>query len=296
MYGIALKQQGIVLVIVLWIITLLTVMAGSFTYSLRTETLLAASAVGRAQARALAEAGVNYAAMQVLRPVATQAAAWPVDGSEREWQFGQGRLRIAVVDANGKIDLNRANRALLGGLLTSAGVADEALDSLLDAIEDWRDPDDVPGLHGAEKAEYQAAGRALGPKNAPFESVEELQQVLGMTPAIYQRIAGSLTVFSGQPGINPAVASANVLKALPGADPKAIDDYLAARADNAAQGLPPPPPPVASPYLAAGGGIAYHITVQAQLDTGVTVSVEAVVGQSRQATQPYHLFAWREGF
>jgi len=44
-----------VLVIVLWIVTLLAVMAGSFAYSMRTETRLATSAVERSQARALAE-------------------------------------------------------------------------------------------------------------------------------------------------------------------------------------------------------------------------------------------------
>ena len=42
--------------------------------------------------------------------------------------------------------------------------------------------------------EYEAAGRNYGAKDGPFDSVEELLQLLGMTPALYQRLAPALTV------------------------------------------------------------------------------------------------------
>ena len=54
--------------------------------------------------------------------------------------------------------------------------------------------------NGAEEAAYRAAGLPWGPKNAPFETVEELQQVLGMTADIYKRVAPSLTTYSGEAG------------------------------------------------------------------------------------------------
>jgi general secretion pathway protein K len=288
-----------VLVIVLWIMTLLTVMASSFVYSMRTETLLATHGVERAQARALAEAGLRYAVLRVLYPVPSLEEdvqeEWPVDGSIRHWRFGPGQIHIRVVDVSGKIDLNRADRNLLGGLLLTAGVPEDSVDSGLDAIEDWRDPDDLRRLNGAESAEYQAAGRALGPKNGFFESVEELQQVLGITQAIYQRIADKLTVFSRQPGIDPATAPAEVLRALPEADPDIIDAYLEERIESANQGLPPPPPPAVGPYLSRARGLAYDIVVSAELDSGVTASVKATVARPRQPEQPYALLAWHEG-
>jgi general secretion pathway protein K len=288
-----------VLVIVLWIITLLTVMASSFVYSMRTETMLATHAVERAQARALAEAGLRYAVLRVLYPVPALEEdtqdEWPVDGSLRNWQFGAGQIGIRVVDVSGKIDLNRADRKLLGGLLLTAGVPEDSIDSLLDAIEDWRDPDDLRRLNGAESAEYQAAGRDVGPKNGFFESVEELQQVLGITQAIYQRIADKLTVFSRQPGIDPATAPAEVLRALPEADPETIEAYLMARIENANQGLPPPPAPPIGPYLSRARGLAYDIGVTAQLASGVTASIAATVARPRQPEQAYTLLAWHEG-
>ncbi len=104
------RQQGIVLVIVLWVVTLLGVMAASFAYSLRTETVLAATGVERAQARALAEAGVNYVMIQLLNPNPEQP--WPVDGSVQELKLGSRVLQVSVTDAAGMIDLNTASREL----------------------------------------------------------------------------------------------------------------------------------------------------------------------------------------
>ena len=288
------RQRGIILVVVLWVVTLLSIMAASFAYSMRTETTLATHSVGRAQARALAEAGIAYAMMHMLSPRAAQD--WPADGSIREWQFGDGRMQISVIDAGGKIDLNRASRELLGGLLsTIGGVSDDSLDSLLDAIEDWRDPDDIALLNGAEDEAYRAAGRKIGPKNAPFEIVDELQSVLGITPDLYQRIADELTVYSNSPGINPALASAATLLAVPGIDPVTVEDYIDLRAENQSLGLPPPSPPAIGAYLSQSRGLAYHITVDVQVESGASAFVEAVVTRERRQNELYYVRSWREG-
>ncbi|NJN46353.1 MAG: general secretion pathway protein GspK [Candidatus Competibacteraceae bacterium] len=190
-------------------------------------------------------------------------------------------------------------------------VNEEALDNVLDAIEDWRDPDDLRRLNGAESEDYKAAGRAVGPTNMPFSSVEELQQVLGITTPIYLNLVPWLTVHSYQPGIDPTVASATVLHAMPGVDPAVVDDYVAARTESFAEGQPPPPPPALGPYLSPSRGLAYHITVEAQLDTGVTTSISTVISLQGQTPRPaatqipggggeitarqFSLLVWREG-
>lgn len=286
------QQNGLVLVVVLWVIALLTVMAGSFAYSMRTETQLAAFGVDRAKARALAAAGVNYAMLHQLDPQA--ALHWPADGLPHDWRFGEGSLRILIQDVGGRIDLNQADRQLLRGLFAAVGgVAEEELDSLLDAVEDWRDPDNVRLLNGAEEDEYRAAGRS-GPKNGPFESVLELQQVLGVTPALYRRVEGALTVYANHPGINPAYADAAALSALPDMDPDVVAEYLRQREENRSQELPPPPLPQAGAYLSQVQGLAYHINVIVHLDSGAAASVAAVVTRQRKPGQPYTLRAWRE--
>lgn len=286
------QQRGLVLVVVLWVVALLAVMAGSFAYSMRTETQLAAFGVDRAKARALAAAAINYAMLHQLDPQA--ALRWPADGQPRDWRFGEGLARIVIQDAGGKIDLNRADRLLLRGLFAQVGgVPEEALDGLLDAVEDWRDPDNVRLLNGAEDEEYRAAGRSP-PKNGPFESVLELQQVLGVTPALYRRLAPALTVYANHPGLNPAFASAAALSALPDIEPEVITDFLQLRADNLAQELPPPPLPQAGAYLSQVQGLAYHVAVTVRLDSGAAASVTAVVTRQRKPGQPYTFRAWRE--
>ncbi|MEH6874540.1 MAG: hypothetical protein V7849_09105 [Candidatus Competibacter sp.] len=293
-------QRGMVLVIVLWIVALLAVMAGTFAYSMRVETRLAASTVERAQARALAEAGVAYAVAWQLNASAganrETRSRWPPNGDPHDWQFGEGRLRIEVVDAGGLVNLNAAGPELLGALLKAAGVARGDEGALAAAIQDWRDPDDQPLPGGAESAAYRAVGLP-GPKNDSFESVEELQQVLGMTRELQENLAGEVTVFARHAGVNPELAPSRVLLAL-GLDERNVADYLSARARAAVDGVPPPP-------LRSSGGVSffsqdrtnvYHIAVVAETATGTAARVEVVIDlQSMLAGRGPRLLAWREG-
>ncbi len=296
-------QRGMVLVIVLWIVTLLAVMAGGFAYSMRVETRLATSTVERAQARALAEAGVAYALAWQLDPDAQKQ--WPPNGDPRDWAFGGGRLRIEVTNASGLVNLNNAGTELLKALLAGAGVGSREQDNMAEAIQDWRDPDDQSMPQGAESADYRAAGRP-GPKNAPFESVEELGQVLGMTRELHKRLAGAVTVFSFDSSVNPALAPARVLQAL-GLNERTVADYVGARARAAADGS-------SAPSLPSGDGLSffsssrssiYHIAVVAETETGTAVVLEAVfdarggggvaVQGGGGGGQDPRLLTWREG-
>ena len=50
---------------------------------------------------------------------------------------------------------------------------------------DWRDADSIPRPSGAERDAYIKAEMLALPTNAPFRDVEDLQDVMGMTPEIY---------------------------------------------------------------------------------------------------------------
>lgn len=304
-------QHGMVLVIVLWIVILLAVMAGGFAYSMRVETRLATSAVERAQARALAEAGIAYGLAWQLDPEAQKQ--WPPNGDPREWVFGGGRVRIEVTNASGLVNLNNAGAELLKALLAGVGVAPRDQDRLADAIQDWRDPDDQRLPQGAESADYRAAGWPK-PKNAPFESVEELGQVLGMTGELQQRLASVTTVFSYESTVNPELAPARVLNVL-GLDEHTVADYVTVRARAAADGSPAPPltSSEGSSFFFRGRSSVYHIRVVAETDAGTAVALEAVfdtqggmVGPGAFGASAFgagvfggrgpRLLAWREGW
>jgi type II secretory pathway component PulK len=111
--------------------------------------------------------------------------------------------------------VNRATenelRRLFAALRIDAGKADQ----LAQVIADWRDADDLAHLRGAERDAYLRAGLPALPRNAPLVRVDELRDLYGMTPALFDRIAPLLTVVgSGQ--INLNTAERPVLLTLPG--------------------------------------------------------------------------------
>src|SRR5690606_11765767 len=105
------------------------------------------------------------------------------------------------------------------------------------AILDWRDTDDTALPHGAEDPEYATAGTMHGSKGAPFATVDELRRVLGMTDTIYRRAAPLLTVYGDERRVFVEAATDEVLRALPGADERAVDEVLSRRADGNAGAL-----------------------------------------------------------
>lgn len=257
------NSRGIALVSVLWILALLAIIAGSFTTDSRTNVKLAYNLVENAKARALADAGVNRAILALLgrerqpmlspemealiasRPELEQVLdpygetmlrdageqRWPADGTVYAWRFGGGEIIISIRDETGKIDLNAAGDELLKGLFLSVGLEEPEAAALVDAIADFRDPDGLRRLNGAEDDEYRDAGFAYGAKDRPFDAVEELRQVMGMSRELYARVAPALTVYSGQSGIDPWTAPRAALLALPGVDSAAVEALLAARAE-----------------------------------------------------------------
>ena len=220
--------------------------------------------------------------------------SWSTDGETHRWVDGDASIVATAVDEAARIDINSAPDALLKNLLLVDGGADEATaTTLVDAIGDWRDPDDLKRPNGAEAPDYQAAGLKYVPSNAPFETIEELARVLGMTPTIFQRIAPLITVYSHQPGINPATADRSVLLALPNATPEMVDAYIEQRAQALAGHLQVPPFPPAQAYI-SGPIPVWRIRAEATLPDGVTFVREAVLRPSPDATRPLITLAWLE--
>ena len=286
------RQRGIALILVLWLTILLTVMGGSFAYGMRNEALAARNSLSLAQARALADGAIYRTAFELMRP-RTLADVWSADGTVHVWDENGSRVAVNALDESGKIDLNTAPDGLIKGLLqTAAEVDDDTAARLVDVIGDWKDTDDLRRPNGAEAPDYQAAGLNYKPANAPFEAVAELQRVLGMTPAIYGRIADSLTVHSRMAGINPAFASRTVLLAVPGATPEIVDTYIAKRRDALAAKLPAPPFPIAG--IVGATLNLWRIRAEVTTADGVTFAREAVVRQGDRR-RLLSFLEWQEG-
>jgi len=289
------RQDGVALILVLWVITLLAVIAGNFAFSMRAEARIAHNHLSAAQARGAADAGVHLAWLELMKPPA-DPLRWQGDGALHELVLGEAVVRITILDESGKIDLNMAPDALLKGLFTFAGLSEEASAALLDAVLDWRDRDALRRLHGAEEEDYRAAGKAFVPSNAPFETVDELQQVLGMNPALYRKLAPALTVYSRQAGMNAAIAPREVLLAIPGVNKELVEQFLQQRREALAAGRKAPPFAGAGAFFSMSSGAGtYSVRSEATLANGTVFTREAVARLSPDPKRPVVVLAWNEG-
>ncbi|CAA9892167.1 General secretion pathway protein K [Candidatus Methylobacter favarea] len=289
-------QNGLALVLVLWIVSLLTIMAGSFALSMRRESSIITGIVSNAQAKSIAESGLAIAEMMLLNPEPNKR--WRTDGSVYEMDFGNAKVRLRLLSESGKIDINIADQALLQSLMNHAPVEDdEQKNKLVNAILDWRDKDDLVHLDGAEKAEYQKAGLSYQPRNKPFQSIEELQMVLGMDENIFLWIEDLVTVYSGQP-VDLQLASRNVLEVLPGLEPGVVENFLAARRESALSGLPTPGFPSGSAQNTVSGQNAIvSVQSEARLSDGSKTMINTVIKNSDNPQfGPFQILKWQVGY
>ncbi len=180
--------RGSVLIIVLWIAFGLVALALYFAQSMLFELRAVDQRVAGAQAEQ-AIAGATYYVSNVLAEVETPGT-WPeVDlrtweavpiGEATVWILGRGQPIVEdepvfdLVDEASKLNLNTATQEMLEEL-------PRMTPELAAAIIDWRDADDDVTTGGAETQIYQQLRPAYRCKNGPFESVDELRLVAGMT-------------------------------------------------------------------------------------------------------------------
>ncbi len=291
------SMRGVALVLVLWAIALMAVLLGSFAMIAHTENLESRHVFDTVTARYDAEVGLERAVYEMRN--ADPAQRWVADGRPYEFEFDGARVSVELTDESGKIDLNSADATMLTSLFISVGVDLDRAQALSDAIQDWRDPDDVPRAQGAEANEYRAAGFAYVPRNAPFQTVSEVQQVLGMNYELYQKIEPAVTIYSNNGTPNPAFAPLEALRALP-----YMTDDLAQQIIQLRQsmipgqaGAQPLVMPDGTPIVANGGGLTYSVKSRATLSNGVSTVLDASIrlGGVGASGRPYTVLRWRDG-
>ena len=286
-------QRGVALLVVLWLLILLTIVVGVYAVLARTEAMQARFLLDTTRARYAAEAGIHRAAYEMANP--DPETRWVGDGRAYVIEFGEASVTLRITDESGKININRANVDTLTELFFQQGVGERAALELADAVIDWRDSDDAPGEFGAEIAEYDAAGYPYGPTNQAFQTVAEIQQVIGMTQAIYADIRDLLSVSGGRGEPNPAFASAEALALLPDVDLASAEAFVRERRSYH--------PSEAVGLMLANGelvnlqatGRTFSVHSQATLASGTSASIKATVAMGRgMRGRPFQIIEWRE--
>ena len=276
-------MRGAALLLVLWLVALLTALVGAYALTARIEALQGRVGSRGAMAQEIARAGMEYALVRVADR--NPETHWQPNGRAYAWRFDGHDVQVRIIDETGKVDLNQADVPLLSRLMQVLGEPPDASDALAAAIVDWRDADDLgQPVGGAEDGDYAAAGRPYGAKDAPFETIAELEQVLGMTPDLYARLEPFLTLYSGRGQPDATYAQGPVLVAM-GMDATA---WLAQREAAGAAG--------ALQLVGTGSG-TYSIESRARLADGRETSLRTVVraGGSPVPGSAYTLLRWEEG-
>jgi general secretion pathway protein K len=281
----------VALVSALWTLALLSsialslLFAGNVSYKLAHNNLLAA------QEETVTEAVINRAVLALLDPRADKR--WRADGVFRDLSLDGTRVRIRIQDELGRIDLNHADGSVLVALFQSIGLDPAFASALVDKILDWRDTSPLKHLNGAKDQEYREAGLAYGPRNGPFQGVDELKLVMGMTPALFKRVEPALTVYSGRPFIDPQIAPPAVLLAIPGMDANQVASLVSARVQQAAvayDASAAAPGGLTDPMNALKGR-AFSIRAELATSSGAIVR-EATIRLTGNPEQPYWVLNW----
>lgn len=290
------SQNGIALVLVLWVIVLLSVIAGAMSTVQRTGVAMTGNIRQEREGRALVGAGLNFMALMLeRRSRPAEDNPWPMDGRLHPWVFADRTIWVGAMPEDARIDLNQVNDQVLLSLLQSMGLDAEQALAVQGAILDWRDPDNATHVQGAEDREYRAEGRPIGARDANFLSIDELQQVAGITPELYKKLAGALTVDARQRTVNPAFASREVLLAMPGVTPEEVDQYILDRQQALAQGLPVPAPAFGGTFLKKGKATRFRLFAEVDLPGGGKAQGEMVIGIESRTRKGYMLLQKKFG-
>jgi general secretion pathway protein K len=194
------NHQGVALVIVLWIIVLLSVIGISHSRNVRIDMQMARHYVEKAKARALAESGVSRAIYELFNN--DSETIWSFNGQLYELNFPAGQTKIMIRNTAGLVDINSATFETLETLLNGIDLDREQRISLLDAILDWKDADDLKRLNGAEDVDYRSKEYEYRTPDRDFMSIGELRYVMGMNNSIYNTLSPYITIYSGQKTIS----------------------------------------------------------------------------------------------
>jgi len=167
--------------------------------------------------------------------VAMCSGVEPGDPLLNQQSDGEEGYKAVIKDESGLINpnfwLTPDHRELFKKLFTAWGLPINDSDAAADGLFDWQNPTPFRSLHGAKKAEYDAAGKAGLPPNAPFLSPDEMELVIGFGPVMKAHTDWKDLFTTFYPGpINLLRAPKEILTSILELTPAQADSFINLRA------------------------------------------------------------------
>lgn len=215
------QKRGVILPVVLFVLVLIGLLAAMYSFRVFADLSATQAVALRFQSRLAAEAGVEYVRM-ILPSARFDRTVWyhnpeefnriivtahnrdaQTAGTNQEFEENmvfrfsivaddptddKDYIRFGITDESSKLNLNTATEPQLLKIVTLALGDETEIDpqQIVDAILDWRDTDTEPRgeIGDTESVYYRSLDKPYRVKNGPFDTVEELLLVKGITPAV----------------------------------------------------------------------------------------------------------------
>jgi type II secretory pathway component PulK len=252
-------SSGVALVVVLWAVTLISAAMLGLAALLQRQLGQEVAGLQNARAILVAESGIQMVLNSGIGRADVEQASQQLSGQlGDDWRFNGRKVPVHFevkaedfVGEEGRLNLNfwlrednqQVGRRILQNLFASWDVDLNTQLKVIDALQDWVDENSMTKAQGAEREEYQSL-RLSGPRNGPFERLEEVERVMGWRELARQAAAGTnavdwhrkFTVF-GLGKLSLLTADQDVLEAVLEMKPGTAKSFMLARkGPDAAEG------------------------------------------------------------
>lgn len=230
-------KQGMILIVVLWAVSLMTLTVVALSALSQKSLSLAGVETDRMRTELALEAGTAAAEALIMAEKPENRAFF--DGKPLVLDIGSGRIvEIGIRDASGLVDLNRADPVLIEQFIKENIKDPDTAGVLIKAILAMR-PEPKPGSEQADNdgngssqtrqplqttsgqasSRQPAANQAESEKRPPVAivSIGQLFGIEGIPDETLDKLLPLITLYSSQGGkVNPLAAPSEVLLSIPG--------------------------------------------------------------------------------
>jgi general secretion pathway protein K len=178
------RRRGTALLAVLWLSAALATIAIALADTVRGEAERSATAVDSLRSRDLAEGGLRRALLYLWwKRSHPDVARYQPLGPFYNFDFPEGQTTVEIIPETSKFNINTATPEDLFKLLVNLGVPQSSAQEITGGIVDWRSP--IAEVPTAFDAFYQSLRPPYAAQHAPFQDIEEMLSVKGVTPALF---------------------------------------------------------------------------------------------------------------